>query len=166
MIFGFLLLTRASVDNSFNFKTDGVTLLKERLYLYLLFNYQTFLRDTYIYSCSGADPGFFKGGWLFTNIFVYYIVKAPVCCLWGGGGFRVLGSFLKVYRNKYRKEQIQCVFCSLTCAKIFSPWQNGLEQLCLLVKLLRCEKTVRKLAKKYVNGEENHSSKAKITLES
>ncbi len=39
-------------------------------------------------------------------------------------------------------------------------------RLCLLVKSLRCEKMVRKLAKKDVNEEENHSSKAKTTLES
>ncbi len=45
-------------------------------------------------SCAGADPGFFKGGWLFINIFVYYIVQAPVYHV--VGGLRLLGSSLKV----------------------------------------------------------------------
>ncbi len=60
------------------------------------------------------------------------------------------------------------VFCSPTCVEIFSPWQSGVGT--TLATLLACEiasmrkKTVQSLAKKKVNGEENHSSKAKTTL--
>ncbi len=42
-----------------------------------------------------ADQGFFKGGWLFTNVFVYYIVQALVVFT-GEEGFRLLGSCFKV----------------------------------------------------------------------